>query len=86
MFSDLSVVVHPLDVGGDRACVEWLASAVQSVPFPLGDGGGVVEPTSRRLQLRGVSVAEFDGPRISVFRHYWDEASLLGELGLLPED
>jgi hypothetical protein len=85
-FSDVEITMNPLDVGGDCGCVEWLASAVHSGPFPLGDGASVVEATGRRVQLRGVTVAVFEGPRISVFRHYWDEVSLLAELGLLPTD
>lgn len=70
----------------DQACVEWIASAVHSGPLPLDDlGEAVLEPTGRRLELRGVTVAVFAGDQISAFRHYWDEVSLLAELGLLHD-
>ena len=46
----------------------------------------MVEPTGRRIVLRGMSVAEFSGARISAFRHYWDDAQLFVELGLLDLD
>ncbi len=84
-FSDVEIAVNPLDVSGDQACVEWIASAVHSGPFPIGDDddGPVIEPTGRRLSLRGVTVAAFDGDQISAFRHYWDEVDLLAGLGLL---
>jgi ketosteroid isomerase-like protein len=86
-FSELEVALNPLDVIGDQACVEWIASAVHSGPYPLGDhDGAVLEPTGRRLELRGISVAEFEGDQISVFRHYWDEMALLAQLGCLPDD
>jgi hypothetical protein len=86
-FSEVEIAVNPLDVGGDQACVEWVASAVHSGPFPLDErGDAVLEPTGRRLELRGVTVALFEGEQISTFRHYWDEVALLAELGLLPDD
>ena len=40
----------------------------------------------RRVELRGVFIAEFEGDRIRAFRQYWDEAELLDGLGLLPGD
>ena len=86
-FSGLELTAIPLDVSGDQACVEWVASAVHSGPLLLDDlGGAVLEPSGRRLEIRGVTVAVFDGDRISTFRHYWDERSLRGELGLLDDD
>ena len=35
MFTEVAIEVHPLDVAGDHACVEWVASAVHSGPLPL---------------------------------------------------
>ena len=35
VFTEVAIEVHPLDVAGDRACVEWVASAVHSGPLPL---------------------------------------------------
>ena len=70
---------------GDRACVEWVATATHSGPLVV-DDDLVIEPTGVRCSLRGVTVAEFDGDRIRSFRQYWDEVSLIAQLGLLPED
>ena len=86
-FSDVEIEINPLDVSGDQACVEWIASAVHSGAFPIGvdDDGSVIEPSGRRVSLRGVTVATFDGDRISAFRHYWDELDLLLGLGLLED-
>jgi ketosteroid isomerase-like protein len=86
-FSGFAVTVSPLDVAGDRACVEWVAAAVHSGPLALDDlGRAFLEASGRRLELRGVTVAEFDGDRICRFRHYWDEVALLVGLGLVGQD
>ena len=36
------------------------------------------------MTMRGVTVADFEGEKISAFRQYWDEVALLEQLGLLP--
>jgi ketosteroid isomerase-like protein len=84
-FSDLDLDLLPLDVAGDRACVEWVATVTHSGPLVV-DEDLVIEPTGLRCRLRGVTIAEFDGDRIRSFRQYWDEVSLIEQLGLLPED
>jgi hypothetical protein len=81
-FSDVEVVVVALDVGGDQACAEWVASVVHTGPLTQ-DGVVVVPPTGTRLTLRGVTVAEFDGDRIRAFRQYWNELEWLDQLHLL---
>jgi ketosteroid isomerase-like protein len=84
-FSDIELELAPLDVSGDRACVEWVATATHSGPLSV-DDDVVVDPTGLRIRLRGVTVAEFDEDRIRSFRQYWDEISLVEQLGLLPVD
>jgi ketosteroid isomerase-like protein len=84
-FSDIELEVSPLDVGGDRACVEWVATATHSGPLVVDDDVWI-EPTGRRFALRGITVADFDGARIRAFRQYWDEVALLEQLGLIPAE
>lgn len=84
-FSDIQLDMSPLPVGGDQACVEWIATATHSGPLVV-DDDAVIEATGRRITLRGVTVADFEGERIRAFRQYWDEVGLLVELDLLPED
>ena len=50
------------------------------------DDDVAIEPSGLRFTLHGVTVAEFDGNRICRFRQYWDEAELLAQIGLLPDD
>ena len=51
-------------------------------PLTLMDGL-VVEPTGLAVTINGATVAEFKGDRICSFRQYWDEYSVLEQLGLL---
>ena len=75
----------PLDVGGDQACIEWVATATHSGPIAF-DDEVLFEPTGKRVTLRGVTIADFTGNRIHAFRQYWDEVALLEQLDLLPTD
>jgi hypothetical protein len=84
-FSELDLAFAPLDVGRDRACVEWTMTATHTGTLTI-DDEHELEPTEIRLTVRGITVAEFDGDRIRSFRQYWDEAELLDQLGLLQDD
>ena len=57
--------------------VEWSASVVHVGPLAIENG--VLEPTGRRVELAGITVAEFSGDRISAFRQYWDCAALMDD-------
>jgi ketosteroid isomerase-like protein len=85
-FSDIELDLTPLDVAGERACIEWTATVTHSGPFVIDEGEVVIEATGKRCTLRGVTVAEFDGDRIKEFRQYWDELAILEQLELLPND
>jgi ketosteroid isomerase-like protein len=83
-FSDIELDVSPLDVGGDRAAVEWIVTLTHSGPLEVDDV--VIEPTGARVSLHGMTVAEFAGDKICSFRQYWDEVELLEQLALLADD
>ncbi len=85
VFTDIVLDVAPLDVGGERACAEWVATITHSGPLAV-DDDVVLEPTGVRCSLHGVTVAEFEGDRIRSFRQYWDEAEVLAQIGLLTDD
>ncbi|HEX4775849.1 MAG TPA: ester cyclase [Acidimicrobiia bacterium] len=84
-FTDVVMSIDPVDVTDGRGYAEWAFAATHTGPFEL-DDGDVLEPTGRRVTLRGLTVAEFQGSRIKAFRQYWDEVALLEGLGLLPEE
>jgi ketosteroid isomerase-like protein len=48
-------------------------------------GGVFIEPTGLRITINGVTVAEFRGDRICSFRQYWDEFSVLEQLGVFSD-
>jgi ketosteroid isomerase-like protein len=83
-FSDVDLVLDPVDAVGDKVIAEWRLAATHSGLLTL-DEELALEPTGRRVELRGVVVAEFEGDRIRRFRQYWNEVELLDGLGLLPE-
>ena len=78
-FSEIELEVSPLEVSGERACVEWVAALTHSGPFATADDT-VIAPTGTRVSLHGVTVAEFIGDKIASFREYWDEVELLKQV------
>jgi ketosteroid isomerase-like protein len=84
-FSEPELVVTPLDVGGDHACVEWSVALTHTGPLAL-DAERIVEPTGLRLTLHGVTVAEFRGERICALRQYWDDSTVLDQVGVVLLD
>ncbi len=81
-FSAVELDVTPLDVTGERACAEWSASMTHSGRITLA-GGPTLEPTGVRITVHGVTVAEFQDERICAARQYYDELSVLDQLGVL---
>jgi predicted ester cyclase len=81
-FSDIELDVVPLDVGGDYACAEWAVEMTHTGTVRLA-GDHIIEPSGIRITLRGVTVAEFVDDRICSVRQYWDEFSVLEQLGVL---
>lgn len=84
IFSDVDLALDAVDEVGDKVIAEWRLAATHSGVLELDDVR--LDPTGRRVELRGVLIAEFQGDRIRRFRQYWDEVALLEGLGLLPED
>jgi ketosteroid isomerase-like protein len=82
-FSDVDLVLDPVDAVGDKLIAEWRVAATHTGLLTL-DEELALEPTGRRIELRGVVIAEFQGDRIRRFRQYWNEVELLDGLGLLP--
>jgi ketosteroid isomerase-like protein len=81
-FSDITLEVRPLDVGGDYAAAEWTVEMTHTGALALA-GQTSIEPTGIRVTLHGVTVAEFRDDRICSLRQYWDEFAVLEQLGAL---
>ena len=78
-FSEVLIVFRGLDETGNRAFAEWIIEADHTGPLILGPDTEL-EPTGRRVQLAGVTVADFRGERIRSYRTYFDDLSLIEQI------
>jgi len=78
-FSNVVILFRGLDEVGNKAFAEWVIEADHTGPLVLGDDV-VVEPTGRRVQLAGATVADFRDGKIRSYRTYFDDISLIEQL------
>jgi len=76
---DLKIEVQSLFVAGDWAGAEWIQSGTYT-----GEVDGV-EVTGKQFSGRGASIIELHEGKIRREAIYWDELSLLRQLGVMPE-
>lgn len=76
-FTDVTLHPNRWRALDDEVWLEWSASVVHVGPFAV--EGVVIQPTGRRVELSGITIAEFVGDRIGGFRQYWDCAALMDE-------
>jgi carboxymethylenebutenolidase len=80
---DTTITPVSRTVGADRVVEEMVISFTHDIPMPTFLPG--VAPTGRLVLLPLVVVMGFDGPRVAYERIYWDQASLLVQIGLLDQ-
>ena len=68
-------------VGQDRIVDELIHSFTHDIEMPWILPG--VPPTGKRVEVALVAVVQFEGDKISGERIYWDQASVLAQVGLL---
>ncbi len=78
-FSNTVISLRGLDEVGNKAFAEWLIEADHTGPYVLGQDA-VIEATGRRVQLAGVTVADFRDGKIRSFRTYFDDLSLIEQI------
>ena len=78
-FSDVKIQVDALDQFGNKGLMEYRLSAVFSGPFVI-DDDTVIEPNGRELVVGAAVVAEFSNGKISAFRNYFDDATLMDQM------
>jgi len=83
-FSEIELAAEPLDLGGQHACVEWTVRMRHTGAISLTDDV-IIEPSGIGVTVHGVTIAEFDGDRICSLRQYWDESSVLEQLGVAAD-
>jgi carboxymethylenebutenolidase len=79
--ADTEVVPISRTVGDDRIVDELLVRFTHSQPMPFNLPG--VAPTGRRVELAHVVVVGFENGKVAYEHVYWDQASLLVQVGLL---
>jgi ketosteroid isomerase-like protein len=77
--SDVTVQVDALDIFGNKGFAEYRLSGTFSGPLAFSEDT-VIEPNGHELLLGAAIVAEFKGDKISAFRNYFDDASLIEQM------
>ena len=78
-FSNVVITFRGLDEVGNKAFAEWLVEADHTGPLVLSEDS-VLEATGRRVQLPGVTVADFRDGKIRSYRTYFDDLSLIEQI------
>jgi steroid delta-isomerase-like uncharacterized protein len=78
-FPDMRFELTTSAISGDHGTAEWVMAGTHAGDFPG------LPATGRPFSVRGVSVLELAGDKIRSVRDYWDFATVLRQLGFLPE-
>ena len=78
-FPDLGFTLTASAIGAAGGTAEWTMSGTQRGDLPG------LPATGKSFSVRGVSVIELAGDRIRAVRDYWDYATVLQQLGVLPQ-
>ena len=81
---DMELVPVSRIVGSDHVVEESVLRFTHSVEIDWMLPG--VPPTGRRVEVAVCSVVKMEGERVAHEHIYWDQASVLVQLGLLPEE
>jgi len=65
---------------GSRAGMEWVMSGTHKGDFPG------MPATGKRFSVRGVTIIELEAGKIRRNSDYWDAATMMRQLGLLPSN
>lgn len=77
-FPDLKAEIVSTVVSGDRAASEWRFSGTQVRDLPG------IPAANKRMDVLGASIYEFENGKIKRKVDYWDVATAMRQLGVLP--
>ena len=80
---DTEIIPVSRTVGTDKVVDEMIMSFTHDIPMQTFLPG--VPPTGRPVRLPVVVVMGFEGNKVAFERIYWDQASLLAQVGLVDE-
>jgi carboxymethylenebutenolidase len=78
---DIAIKLVSRTIGDSRIVDEMLISFTHTVAMDWMLPG--IAPTGRPVEAAFVAIVDFDGVQVSAERIYWDQASVLVQLGLL---
>ena len=78
---DVGIQPSTRTIGSDRLVDELVVHFTHTKRMDFMLPG--VEPTGRRVELAHVVILGFEGDKVAYERIYWDQASLLAQVGLL---
>jgi steroid delta-isomerase-like uncharacterized protein len=78
VFPDFKIELTSQSTNGKRADAEWILSGTHKGDFPG------LPATNKRISVRGASVFELQGNKLSRCSDYWDMATALKQIGVLP--
>ncbi|MBV8136559.1 MAG: ester cyclase [Deltaproteobacteria bacterium] len=82
---DMEMIPVSRTISQDRVVEEMVARFTHTIPMDWMLPG--IEPTGKRVEIGVVVVVQFDGDKLAHEHLYWDQASVLVQLGLLdPTD
>jgi carboxymethylenebutenolidase len=79
---DMELVPVSRTIGQGRLVDEVVARFTHTIPMDWMLPG--IPPTGKRVEVGLVVVVQFDGDKLAHEHLYWDQASVLVQLGLLP--
>ena len=79
---DMEMVPVSRTIGQGRLVDEVVARFTHTIPMDWMLPG--IPPTGKRVEVGLVVVVQFDGDKLAHEHLYWDQASVLVQLGLLP--
>jgi steroid delta-isomerase-like uncharacterized protein len=82
-FPDLHFEVTMTIAQGNDVVAHWTATGTHNGPLPTPTGDSI-PATGKKAQVRGSTTFEFKDGVIARNWVFWDMASLLGQLGLMP--
>jgi steroid delta-isomerase-like uncharacterized protein len=82
-FSDISVETSQVIEEGNALVGEWVWRATNTGPITMPDGREI-PATHKSLELPGVSVVSVRNGKCTSQRDYFDNASVMSQLGLIP--
>jgi steroid delta-isomerase-like uncharacterized protein len=82
-FTDISMETAQIIEEGDVLVVEWVWRATNTGPLTMPDGTEI-PATHKAVELAGVSVSSIRDGKITSQRDYFDNATVMSQLGLMP--